>query len=137
MIDYQHQEVIRQIPGKDGLQSAATKPERREPLKEELRDFMSCVTARRRPPVSGIEAMNALDVALRITDLVMDPFDPKTLYAASWDRIRTNRESIVSGPNSKVFKTTDGGATWKPITTVFPTGVNFGRIALGASQKTR
>jgi photosystem II stability/assembly factor-like uncharacterized protein len=47
-----------------------------------------------------------------IIDLVMSPNDPNVLYAAAWDRIRSNSESTVSGPNARVWKTTNGGQTW-------------------------
>ena len=47
-----------------------------------------------------------------IIDMVMSPNDPNTLYAAAWDRIRNNQESIVFGNNARIWKTTDGGANW-------------------------
>jgi photosystem II stability/assembly factor-like uncharacterized protein len=45
-------------------------------------------------------------------DLEMSPADPNVLYVAMWDRIRNNQESLVSGPNAKIWKTTDAGANW-------------------------
>ena len=47
-----------------------------------------------------------------IIDLVMSPDDPNTLYAAAWDRIRNYYQSLVSGQNARIWKTTDGGASW-------------------------
>lgn len=47
------------------------KPEYREPLKEELRDFVRCVKNREKPKVSGIEGRDALMVALEINSLIM------------------------------------------------------------------
>ncbi|MBM3296153.1 MAG: hypothetical protein FJY83_00970, partial [Candidatus Aminicenantes bacterium] len=50
-------------------------------------------------------------------DLVMDPADPETLYAATWQRIRFkwNDPRVMAGyDQSAVFKTTDGGRTWMP-----------------------
>lgn len=55
-----------------------------------------------------------------IIDLVMDPNNSQVLYASSWDRIRTNQESTVSGPDAKVWKTTDGGANWVNLTSGLP-----------------
>ncbi|HND89305.1 MAG TPA: hypothetical protein PK971_13300, partial [Saprospiraceae bacterium] len=55
------------------------------------------------------------------SDLVMNPQQPDVLYASYWDRIRSNTESTVYGPNSKVFKTTDGGATWTKLGGGLPT----------------
>ena len=68
-----------------------------------------------------------------IIDLVIDPFNPTTLYASSWDRIRTNQESVVFGANAKIWKTTDGGATWNTVMSGLPTE-NKGRINLGISH---
>ncbi len=70
-----------------------------------------------------------------IIDLVMDPFDPNTLYASSWNRMRTNKVNFVSGPDAKIFKTTDGGSTWTALTQGLPTDV-MGRIGLAISAQT-
>jgi photosystem II stability/assembly factor-like uncharacterized protein/flagellar hook assembly protein FlgD len=50
------------------------------------------------------------------SDLVMDPSNPRILFAGMWPlTIRTwGRES--GGPGSGLFKSTDGGATWKKLT---------------------
>ncbi len=55
-----------------------------------------------------------------IIDLVMNPLNPDTLYASSWDRIRTNQESTVFGPDAKIWKTTNGGSNWTQLTTGLP-----------------
>ncbi len=68
-----------------------------------------------------------------ITDLVTDPFNPDVLYAAAWDRIRNNKESIISGPNAKIFKSEDGGETWTALDGGLPSTANLGRIALAVS----
>ncbi len=68
-----------------------------------------------------------------VIDVVMDPTNPQIIYAATWDRIRSNRESIVSGPNGAVYKTTDGGNTWSRLGGGLPTG-NVGRIGLDIAQ---
>jgi Uncharacterized protein related to plant photosystem II stability/assembly factor len=47
-----------------------------------------------------------------IIDLVVSPSNPNVVYAAAWDRIRNNRESLISGPNARIWKSTDGGDTW-------------------------
>jgi photosystem II stability/assembly factor-like uncharacterized protein len=67
-----------------------------------------------------------------IVDLLINPDNPQILYAASWDRIRNNTESIVAGPNAKIFKSVDGGNTWINLTNGLPTG-NQGRIGLAMS----
>jgi len=47
-----------------------------------------------------------------IIDLEMSPSDPNTLYATAWDRIRNNQESVVSGNNARIWKTSNGGVSW-------------------------
>ena len=65
-------------------------------------------------------------------DLVMDPSDPNTLYAAFHQRMRKVFTYIGGGPESALYKTTDGGATWKKVEGGFPGG-ELGRIGLAIS----
>ncbi len=59
-----------------------------------------------------------------IIDLVLNPLNPNIIYAAGWDRIRTNFESTTSGPNSRLYKSIDAGATWTTVAGGFPsTGI--------------
>jgi len=62
-------------------------------------------------------------------DLAMDPADPETLYAASYDRFRKPWTLGIGGPGSGVHKTTDGGRTWTKLTNGLPGGI-LGRIGL-------
>lgn len=55
-----------------GIPFKTVKPEYKEPLKEELKDFVCCVMSRERPKVSGIEGRDALKVALEINRLIMN-----------------------------------------------------------------
>ncbi len=58
-------------------------------------------------------------------ELVMDPNNPRVLYASTW-RIRRTPYSLSSGgPGSAIWKSTDGGDTWKNISgnTGLPKGV--------------
>jgi photosystem II stability/assembly factor-like uncharacterized protein len=49
-------------------------------------------------------------------DLVLDPNNPRVLYASTW-RVRRTPSSLESGgPGSGLFKSTDGGDTWREIT---------------------
>ncbi len=67
-------------------------------------------------------------------DIVLDPVNPQTLYATTWNRIRTNQESLIFGPAAKVWKTTNGGTTWTHLTAGLPTGAHSRMgLALAAS----
>jgi photosystem II stability/assembly factor-like uncharacterized protein len=48
-------------------------------------------------------------------DLILDPKNPNILYATTWDIKRTPYSLESGGPNSKMFKSTDGGENWKEI----------------------
>jgi photosystem II stability/assembly factor-like uncharacterized protein len=64
-----------------------------------------------------------------IIDMVVSPSDPSTLYAAAWDRIRNNQESLISGENGRIWKSTNGGITWSQLSGGLPEGVQS-RIGL-------
>ena len=64
-----------------------------------------------------------------IIDLAMNPENPNVIYAANWNRIRTNLESVASGPDAAIYKTIDGGDTWTPLSNGLPTG-EMSRIGL-------
>ncbi len=67
-------------------------------------------------------------------DLAIDPKDPRTLYAATWEAWRTAYHLNSGGPGSKVWKSTDGGSTWNDISRSpgLPKGV-IGKIGLSVS----
>ena len=51
-------------------------------------------------------------------DLLIDPTDPDRVWAAGWDRLRTNRYSIVYGPGARIHRTENGGASWTELSGV-------------------
>ena len=51
-------------------------------------------------------------------DLVMDPRDPQRLYAAMWDHRREPDVRTYGGVGSGLFRTDDGGNTWKRLQNV-------------------
>ncbi len=62
-------------------------------------------------------------------DLVMDPRDSKVMYAAFQQRRRHVWTYIGGGPESAIYKTTDGGKNWRKVSSGLPS-VDIGRIGL-------
>ncbi|HSN56331.1 MAG TPA: hypothetical protein VLT32_16815, partial [Candidatus Sulfomarinibacteraceae bacterium] len=65
-------------------------------------------------------------------DLAMDPSNPRVLYAATWQARRSPWDMVSGGPGSGLFKTTDGGNTWRRLHEGLPEG-DLGRIAVAVS----
>jgi predicted dehydrogenase len=68
-LDYQTSAVELRSPTGPG-EPEIIRCEYREPLKEELKDFIGCVGTRKQPKVSGIEGRNALRVVLEINSVM-------------------------------------------------------------------
>jgi len=72
------------------------------------------------------------------SDIAMDPESPDILYAAAYERRRTPFGFNGGGPNSAIYKTTDGGANWKKLTKGLPwenAAGDTGRIGLDIYRK--
>ncbi|HET9526879.1 MAG TPA: hypothetical protein VFO99_11965, partial [Pyrinomonadaceae bacterium] len=67
-----------------------------------------------------------------VTDVVIDPNDPNTVYCAAYQRRRHMWTLINGGPESAIYKSTDAGATWNKLRTGLPT-VELGRVGLALS----
>ena len=67
-----------------------------------------------------------------VSDVVMDPRDPKVLIASAYQRRRHFFTLIDGGPESAIYRTTDAGKTWTKVTTGLP-GEELGRIGLAIS----
>lgn len=67
-----------------------------------------------------------------VTDVVIDPSNPDTMYAASWQRRRHFYTQVSGGPESAIYKSTDGGNTWTKMRSGLPPG-DLGRIGLSIS----
>jgi photosystem II stability/assembly factor-like uncharacterized protein len=67
-----------------------------------------------------------------VADVVLDPREPDVVYASAYQRRRNTGLLIGGGPEGAIYKSTDGGATFRKLTTGLPT-VDLGRIALAIS----
>lgn len=67
-----------------------------------------------------------------VTDVVLDPSNADTLYAASYQRRRHVFTLINGGPESAIYKSTDAGATWNKVTSGLPKE-DLGRIGLAVA----
>lgn len=67
-----------------------------------------------------------------ISEIIIDPTDPSVLYAAAHQRRRHEYTYIGGGPESAVYKSIDGGVTWKEINSGLPKG-EMGRIGIAVS----
>jgi photosystem II stability/assembly factor-like uncharacterized protein len=61
-------------------------------------------------------------------DLIMDPNNPRILYASTWEMKRNGYRMDSGGPDSRMFKSTDGGDHWTDISDApglpgFPWGI--------------
>ncbi|MBL8754194.1 MAG: hypothetical protein JNK15_12910, partial [Planctomycetes bacterium] len=66
-------------------------------------------------------------------DVCIDPKNPDTLWAASYERRRRAWHFTEGGQGSRLWKSTDGGGTWKQLAGGLPEGV-LGRIGLDTSS---
>jgi photosystem II stability/assembly factor-like uncharacterized protein len=66
------------------------------------------------------------------SDIAMDPFNSNVLYAGMWQFRRSAHYFNSGGKGSGLYKSEDGGKTWKELTTDLPEGEK-GRIALSIS----
>lgn len=67
-----------------------------------------------------------------IIDVEASPNNPNILYAVSWERERKAWNFDGDGKNSAIYKSINGGDSWKKISdnNGFPTGEGVGRIGL-------
>ncbi len=67
-------------------------------------------------------------------DLLIDPNNAQTLYAASWERSRRAWDFDGAGAGSGIWKSIDGGENWNRLGS-FPANDNIGRIGLTIGKK--
>jgi photosystem II stability/assembly factor-like uncharacterized protein len=69
-----------------------------------------------------------------VVDVVMDPSNPDIILVSTWNRIRRRWSDPVPEDGDYLYKTTDGGKTWKPLTQGLPETKYTGRIGLSISK---
>ena len=73
-----------------------------------------------------------IDENTGVTDLEFDPSNPDVVYAAAYQRRRHIWGLMSGGEQSGIYKSTDGGETWREITTGLPRGP-MGKIGLAVT----
>src|ERR1035441_3526866 len=73
------------------------------------------------------------------TDLAFDPTNPRTVYAVLWQAQQGPWENgVFGGPNSGLFKSTDGGDHWTQLSGGLPTfQQGLGRIGIAIAPRDR
>jgi len=67
------------------------------------------------------------------SDLMMDPTNPRILYAAFWQVYRKAWTMQSGGTGGGLYKSIDGGDTWKKLTTGLPEGI-VGKVTVTVSR---
>ena len=73
-----------------------------------------------------------IDEHTGVTDIAFNPSNPDTLYAAAYQRRRHIWALMAGGPGSGIYKTTDGGKSWRKISKGLPKG-DMGKIGLAVT----
>ena len=68
-----------------------------------------------------------------VTDIALDPRNPNRIYAATWQRHRTVANYMGGGFKSAIYRSEDGGETWKKIMKGIKKG-KIGKIGLAVSH---
>jgi len=83
---------------------------------------------------TNVLPLQVKDRHVGITDVALDPRIPETVYAASYDRLRKPWTYQIGGIGSRIYKSVDGGKTWKKLENGLPGGI-IGRIGLDVYRK--
>ncbi len=83
------------------------------------------------------EQVLRVDAQTGATDLRMDPTNPRILYAAMWEHGRKPWYVLSGGNAGGIFKSTDGGDSWRKLTTGLPELIGKIGIDVSASNPSR
>ncbi len=78
-------------------------------------------------------AVLEIDEDTGVADIAFHPTNPDVVYAAAYQRRRHVWGLMAGGPESGIYKTADGGATWVKKTQGLPEG-DMGKIGLAVSE---
>lgn len=71
-------------------------------------------------------------------DVQIDPTNPETVYASLWEAREGPWENgSWNGAGGGIFKSTDGGKTWRPLSKGLPEGIVQANLAVAPSLSTR
>ncbi len=77
-----------------------------------------------------------VDENTRANDVVIAPGNPHIIYASMWENdLDSALMQSVYGPKSGIYKSEDGGDTWKRLSEGLPQGPKIGRIGLAVSYQ--
>src|SRR6202023_1519715 len=69
------------------------------------------------------------------SDVQIDPTDPNIVYAALWESREGPWENgVFNGEGGGIFKSSDGGKTWRQLTKGLPPGIVQANIAIAPSK---
>lgn len=68
-----------------------------------------------------------------VSEVHLDPRDPNVIYATAHQRMRHVFTYIGGGPESALYKSTNGGKSFNKVKGGFPSGVDIGRIGMDIS----
>ncbi|MEJ8566355.1 WD40/YVTN/BNR-like repeat-containing protein [Elongatibacter sediminis] len=75
-----------------------------------------------------------------VNDLVMDPNNPRILYAAQWEHVRKpwhGYQLSSGGPGSGLYRSTDSGDTWQRLENGFPEPAGKFAVTVSAADSDR
>jgi len=70
-------------------------------------------------------------------DVSLDPNDPNVVYVSTWDNLRSPWYLRSAGPGSGIFKSRDGGKTWRRLSQGLPRAIGKVAVAVSPADSSR